>query len=294
MKTILVPSDFSYVSLKALEVALSLASQLNARLLLCHVYRDVPIMLGPMFTLPVSEDRQEYLVRLKQQAKVARLDKQVMVPIRYLVRSGDTIRELLHVIEEKEVDLVVMGTQQGPSFLDKLFGSTTEQLLRLSPCPVLAVPENTRIRELRKIVYASDLEPDNKSVMQQLFRLKSLITAAITVLHVKTDTEATSGLKDDLKASLFDDFAGNDFSFVQVYNRHISAGIVKYAKKHHIDIIAFAEEHRNNWDSLRLASTSGMLLYALDVPVLAMPKQPGGLVSSSSSEKQDEVGKDFF
>ena len=289
MKTILVPTDFSYVSLKALEVALSLASKLKARLFLCHVYREpmqVPFMLGPMYAQTASEVREQLMLKLKQQARQARQDEQIMLPVRYLVKCGDTIEELLQVIEEKTVDLVVMGTQQGPSFLDKLFGSTTEQLLRQASCPVLAVPEGAKKRQITNILYAYDLESEMLGVMSQLFQIKSLFKAAVVVLHVQTGHQPETQLSEELKDSLFEDFAGNDFSFVEIHHKHVTAGIVKYVKKHGIDVIAFAEEQRNSWDEVRLTSTSSMLLYTLDVPVLVIPKHKTGALATIFKEHQ--------
>ncbi|WP_187261623.1 adenine nucleotide alpha hydrolase family protein [Pontibacter beigongshangensis] len=52
-------------------------------------------------------------------------------------------------IGEKGVGLVGMGTQQGPSFLDKLFGSNTEQLLRQAPCPSRKLQPRPRLMPLQ-------------------------------------------------------------------------------------------------------------------------------------------------
>ena len=55
-------------------------------------------------------------------------------------RRGDPVEEIVTMAEEDEADLVVMVTQGRDGVLDALRGTTTEQVLRRSPCPVLAVP----------------------------------------------------------------------------------------------------------------------------------------------------------
>jgi nucleotide-binding universal stress UspA family protein len=57
-------------------------------------------------------------------------------------RRGNVVETLLEAAREVPADLVVMATQGHEGFLDALRGSTTEQLLRRAPCPVLAVPES--------------------------------------------------------------------------------------------------------------------------------------------------------
>ena len=54
-------------------------------------------------------------------------------------RPGDVVPEIL-AEAGKSVDLIVMSTAGHEGFLDALRGSVTEQVLRHSPCPLLAVP----------------------------------------------------------------------------------------------------------------------------------------------------------
>lgn len=56
------------------------------------------------------------------------------------VRAGDVVDQILTVEEEEKPDLLVMTTQGHHGFLDALRGSTTERVLRLAHCPLLAVP----------------------------------------------------------------------------------------------------------------------------------------------------------
>ena len=55
-------------------------------------------------------------------------------------RTGDIVEEVSRAALELEVDLIAMSTRGHHGFLDVLRGSTTEQVLRRAPCPVLAAP----------------------------------------------------------------------------------------------------------------------------------------------------------
>jgi nucleotide-binding universal stress UspA family protein len=54
---------------------------------------------------------------------------------------GDVEDMIVRFAETHEVDLVIMATRGPDSLAEVLAGSTTEQVLRRSPCPVLAVPQ---------------------------------------------------------------------------------------------------------------------------------------------------------
>jgi nucleotide-binding universal stress UspA family protein len=59
-------------------------------------------------------------------------------------RSGGPVEEIAGAAEAWAADLIVMATAGHADVLDALRGSTTERVLRLARCPVLAVPAGSR------------------------------------------------------------------------------------------------------------------------------------------------------
>jgi len=55
-------------------------------------------------------------------------------------RSGPVVETIAGFAAASDVDLIVMATEGRHGILDALRGSVTEQILRRSPCPLLAVP----------------------------------------------------------------------------------------------------------------------------------------------------------
>ena len=70
-------------------------------------------------------------------AYAKRIIDEAMTP---LFRSGNVAEEIVALAREKKSDLIVMATEGRDGVLDAFRGSTTEQVLRTAPCPVLAVP----------------------------------------------------------------------------------------------------------------------------------------------------------
>lgn len=62
--------------------------------------------------------------------------------IHKVIREGNAVDIIVEEARDGPADLIVMTTQGRHGFLDALRGSTTEQVLRRSSCPLLAVPGN--------------------------------------------------------------------------------------------------------------------------------------------------------
>jgi nucleotide-binding universal stress UspA family protein len=141
-KTILCPLDFSDASTRALEYAVSLAQEADARLILLHVIENLLGEEGAseMGHMRVSEyDRYlkvDAMARLK--AVVPETASAWSTPEERVAR-GRAYREILKVARDEGVELIVMGVQ-GKSALTRLvFGSTTHHVIREASCPVLTL-----------------------------------------------------------------------------------------------------------------------------------------------------------
>src|SRR5688572_17479643 len=126
IKTVVVPVDFSEASRKAAKYGLTLAVQLNARLVLAHIVPDASV-----FTYSVPPE--SYALH-QEQYEMARRDIQNIIPAQFLekfdvetvVKVGEVESELLQIIKDEKADVVVMGTH-GRRYLGRWFlGSVVE------------------------------------------------------------------------------------------------------------------------------------------------------------------------
>lgn len=70
-----------------------------------------------------------------------RPESDVSVKTEVLTVKGEVVDEIVQAAHDWAADLIVMSTAGHHGFLDALRGSTTEQVLRRAPCPLLAVPQ---------------------------------------------------------------------------------------------------------------------------------------------------------
>ncbi len=130
LQKILLCTDFSAHSERALDYALSLAQEYNAELTLLHVLED----MSPAKNLLAATSEA---MRALEEA-VPR-DAGNWCRVKCLVRMGKPYQEIIQLAQEEQSDLVVLGVR-GRNALDlALFGSTTHRVIQLGSSPVLAI-----------------------------------------------------------------------------------------------------------------------------------------------------------
>jgi nucleotide-binding universal stress UspA family protein len=138
LKKILVGSDFSDDSILALNYGLSLAQEFEAELHLIHVM-EPPVY--PEFLSPAEQTQD--LVRTdvfkeKLDALVSG-DARNWCSLKLAVLRGQPYEELVAYAVAQSMDMIVLGVRGYGLVKSLLMGSTTDRVVRRSPCPVLAV-----------------------------------------------------------------------------------------------------------------------------------------------------------
>ena len=145
-KDILCAIDFSDCSINALNYAMSLAQEADARLTVLHVIELFPELPADMTETVQGGPRNltEYVAAVEQDRR-ARLKAAVPESVRTycavetVLATGKPYREILRVAMEQHSDLVVIGVH-GRGATDLLFfGSTTQHVVRQATCPVLTL-----------------------------------------------------------------------------------------------------------------------------------------------------------
>jgi len=135
-KTILVPTDFSEASARALEYAADFARMMTAKLLIVHVHAGPNADAGEgMLHSGVEFANADLLTRRLESTKPKKDD----VPISHGLLRGDAGEEILRVATEQDIDLIVMATHGHTGLTRTLMGSVAEYVLRRSTCPVMTI-----------------------------------------------------------------------------------------------------------------------------------------------------------
>jgi nucleotide-binding universal stress UspA family protein len=134
---LLLPTDFQQPARRAFNYGLTLARLLGLRLELLHVIKA--LSGGPGLS---PDTRYAHAMRtsaLLGLGRLARIAKEAGVQAEPLLDFGVPDECILRCMEQKPVELLVMGTE-GRAGWDRLrLGSTAQTLARRANCPVLAV-----------------------------------------------------------------------------------------------------------------------------------------------------------
>jgi nucleotide-binding universal stress UspA family protein len=141
-RQILCPIDFSDSSLGALEFAIDMAEEADARLTLLHVV-ELPLALSQEpAVIDVDFSRFREVAAAGAQRRLQALipeQARTYCTVDAAVVEGRAYREILRQAGERQSDLIVMGVHGRGALNLLVFGSTTHHIIRAAGCPVLIV-----------------------------------------------------------------------------------------------------------------------------------------------------------
>ena len=142
LKRILVPTDFSEPSLKAVRYAIRFAEQSGATMHLLYVI-ERPALNHDFECFPLALPEAELCKIAKEELlSIASKEIEELVPVNTQVRIGKPFRQIVEIARETDADLIVIATQGHSGIKHVLLGSTAELVVRHAPCPVLVVREH--------------------------------------------------------------------------------------------------------------------------------------------------------
>ena len=282
IKKVMVPVDFSEASKKGVNYGLSLALEFEARLVLANI---------------VPYDSLAYLTAKAHLLDLIPAELRERLDFELIVKSGDVRQELLGIVEEKEIDLVVMGSRGRSHVQRLLLGSVTERMLRKLHVPVLTVSHLEPKRELhkpgpvplKKLLYATDLADGSEAGLEFSIRLARGLHAHLTVVHVVQPLNAAMyGIE---TAGYLPDYATEARAQAsERLNRLVSlvsdgsvpittvlADGVAYERIHALaagqnaDLVVINLQGKGRLDRALLGRTAERVIRTATVPVLALP-----------------------
>ena len=281
-QNILVPVDFSDASKKAVNYGLSLALEFESRLVLAHI---------------ASFDTVAYEKAKTDLLELIPTDCRERLTFETVVKCGDIQSELLGIVEDKKIDLVVMGTRGRSYFKRMLLGSVTERLLRKLHVPILTVSHLDPEREihspgpvpLRRLLYATDLADGSEEGLEFSIRFARGLDATLLIAHVVQLADGafygieTAGLmpeyadeirvqaqeKLDRTVALVSDGSVPIATLLADGVPHES--IDRLAVQYNADLIIINLQNKGRLERVVLGTTAEQVIRTSTVPVLSLP-----------------------
>ncbi|MFM8742369.1 MAG: universal stress protein [Cytophagales bacterium] len=271
MKRILVPCDFSDPAVQAFKFAVELALKSRGEIYLLNVV-EVPVMHETVL-MPTLYFEQSLMNEMKEAAgkKFQKMkDKWAGegVTVSTYVEFGSIITTIRQFIDEKKIDLVVMGTHGATGAREFLIGSNTEKIVRTSSVPVIAIKKSTKLSNIKSIVFPNDLSLENEQLTLKVKELQNFFKAALHIVYINSpaffqrDVETKVKLKGFAKLFMLKDYTLNVFNDVDQEN-----GVNNFTKEVKGDLIAMATHGRRGISHLVSGSIAEDVVNHVDCPI---------------------------
>jgi nucleotide-binding universal stress UspA family protein len=189
-RSILIATDFSEASEKALRYSLALARFYESKFCLAHVVSSLGLtMAGPGAIAACEEAVSREAADLED--SLLQTGALTGIQHKFIVRQGELWPELREIIREESTDLLVVGTHGRHGVGKLFFGSIAEQIFRQADCPVLTFGPHTDGRPLfgrpskhRTFLYATDFGPASLHGLPQAIAAANQFGAKLAFLSI--------------------------------------------------------------------------------------------------------------
>jgi nucleotide-binding universal stress UspA family protein len=283
MRTVLVLTDFSKRAEHAAEFALEIAAKANAKVVLFNsfyvpqmVSAEAGVFSGYPTYQEIEKDNLMMLESLasKLEKKFVETHKSNPPTITLKNGLGDMAANVVEIAKKTKYWLIVMGDKSHDGAISRfIFGSDSYQLIDQVHCPILMLPEKIEMTAIRKIAFATELQPSDQKAIPFLRDLAEIWRSHIDVIHVCHDK-----LRPEEKVANFDSYKKiiakidyPDISYVDVRGDDVSAALAKYVSKAQVDMLAVIHKRRDFMGELLHRSISKKMMNYHSVPLLILP-----------------------
>ena len=270
MQTILIPTDFSANARNAVNYAVRLFGADNRFILLntWHAPYTPPEVLISVEDILMKASKEGLE---KEVAAAQKLPGAEKIKFETVSEFGNLVDILNEVVREKNVNLVVMGTQGASGLRETVLGSNTASAAKNIGCPLLIIPAGAEFKNLKSIVFAADYKQLEKSdSLAAMVAIAKSQNSEITILNVLDKGKITDvkqgyeGLKiDHLLAGI-----KHKFSFIEDDDK--AAGIDEYLHTNNPDLLVMLERKTGFFKSIFQRSITKQMAFHTHVPMLVL------------------------
>lgn len=268
MKKILLPTDFSKASERAIHYALAMFNDTACEFTLLNTYTtntQPEIAMYVLDDLKINAENlmEKFLNGLKQ------FDNESFHTFKteYMPVSAASAIEILN--QANQYDLVVLGASGAGNNL--FFGSVATDVVRNVTTNTLVIPANAVISPLKNVVMAVDY--NQVSDLKVFDNLKDLVArkdAQLTLLTVLKDNQSADELDGLAKYeyhNYFKDIKVNDY---YIKNSDVEKGIKEFLDIHRADLLVMVSRHHSFLDVIFNRSVTRKFAYHPSVPLLSI------------------------
>ncbi len=277
MMKVLLPTDFSDNSFEAIRYALLLFKDVKCEFSLLHTYMP-PIyhteyLIGSPGQIGLGDVIQETAItnlaklqkRLEDQYKN---NKHTFESYACLNTLPNQVNEM---VEDKKIDLIVMGTKGATGAQEILFGTHTVHIIKKAKCPVIAIPPNFVYEVPKEILFPTDYEVDFKSKpLDILLKIAKQHISSIEVLHVSYGYDLSKKQQENKEKldGILQDVA---HLFHNQPNQEVIQAINNFQLKHKMNLLVMVQNKHTFVERLFIEPVIKKIGFHITIPFMVIP-----------------------
>lgn len=262
--------------MNAIVYALHFFKDTSCNFYVLHVHRNKPISHEYLNSQQVLEVQQISTHSIKKRLQKLITSIETKYPNNKhrffaITDTGFFIESIRKQVNEKKIDMIVMGTK-GASGLKKLIiGSNTGAVITKVKCTTLIVPENASFLPLGEILFPTDFSLFyGVKTLEPVFDILERFNSHLRVLHMgnKEGNLTTDQLKN--KEFLGDYLHHRKHSFHFLTNKKIEESVQCFVESRNINLIAMVAKNLNYFQQILFHTKVQHMSYHTDLPFLVL------------------------
>jgi len=278
MKNILLPTDFSKNSLNAMYYAIALFKDIPCKFYLLNVFKipyltNEELMENDIKQLALIEKGLFDSSQKSLEDVLNKLEKGNNHEFELLSDYNFFINSVKDYVEEKKIELIVMGTKGATGAKEIFIGSNTGDVIMKIDCNVLAVPENAEFQTPKEITFPTNFRlPYKKKDLTQLVEIAEMYHSNIRVLLFEHKGYLDEEQKSN-KKRLKKHFENVEETYHTLTNTDFEVALNCFTQSRgNIDMIAIIAKHYNFFQRLFFKPKVKELSFHLNIPLLVLHK----------------------
>jgi nucleotide-binding universal stress UspA family protein len=258
MKTIIIPIDFSEVSLNATRYSAKMFSgNTETKIILYSMYKN--------------EDEKDtinsYLQNLKKEL-LLKGDREIDC---ISEMNGDFVDSLERLAFQKSATLIIMGITGKSTFTDFFIGSNTMKMIDKNICPVLIIPPNSEFNGIKNIAMTCDFNGiENDVPVMFIKEILNFFNPTLHILNINSELYISVSAEYKNKCKKMEDMFKEyqtDFYFLGMYDFFDS--VEKFVEDKKIDMLITIPKYHSFFEKMFKTSHTKKLAMHSKVPMLA-------------------------
>ena len=279
MQNILVPTDFSQNAFHALHYGTRLFSKEECTFYLLNVYGNKKKGFKKK-AIGIETHGQDSQLKDKSQQRLNTMVERINKANEnqnhtYELRSrySDLTQTVHSLLEEKEIDLIVMGNKGKKSSIPVFLGSsTTKTLQSVKKCPVLTVPKSAAFKTPKVMAFATDFKrPYNNKVLDALRAMALHCGATIRIVHINEKEQLDEFQQSNLTSLLsYLEPVSNSVHWMPNFISKTKV-IQVFLEDMNVDMLAMVNYEHGFVEKMLREPIIEKMVFNIDIPFLVIP-----------------------